>query len=339
MRTCAIYLLMPLMLLLSSPVMSSADEPAYPDYMVKAQSLVERASSQASELGSFTDEVLIARNFIRNAEAEYKKNLGWTGKFDAKAEPTVRYFANMAQTQAAIVLSRAGKISQEKALAAYEANAANVKASIKVFDDKNAEIATLKAALEEGGKRQAASVEKIAELTKSLELSRADNARLKQEVTALTAAKGAEASQSQEQIRALNRQKDFIAEVGKLGGMIKAGSDNMTVIYPRASIFKAPRNDRLAPEGVRMVGRVIDLQKKYPEYRIKVRVHGFGSPTRSEDAAATDRMARLIRNSMLDKGRLAAADVDVLGVGVAEPIYPKSNKEGNRRVEVTFVKK
>ena len=52
----------------------------------------------------------------------------------------------------------------------------------------------------------------------------------------------------------------------------------------------------------------------------------------------SDRMARLIRNSMLDKGRLAAADVDVLGVGVAEPIYPKSNKEGNRRVEVTFVK-
>ena len=251
-------------LLFLVPQASMADEPVYPDYVQKSQAIVEKASSQASELEKFTDEVLISRNFIRNAETEYKKNLSWTGKLDPKAEPTVHYFASMAQLQAEIVLSRAGKIAQEKAQASYEAQAADVTSKIKVFDDKNAEIAALKASLaamevkskadlDTGSQLLTGSEQKVTELTRLLELSRTETKKLKEELAALTVAKGAEASQSQEQIRALNRQKDFVAETGKLGGMIKAGSENMTVIFARSAMVKAPRYDKLTAEGVKTV--------------------------------------------------------------------------------------
>jgi len=332
MKSICVTLAVMVSLLFSFACPALAEEPVYPDYVLKAQTLVERASSQASELNSFTDEVLIARNFIRNAEAEYKKNLGWTGKFDTKAEPTVRYFAAMAQAQAEIVISRAGKIAQEKAQAAYESQIASVTNSIKVFDDKNAEITALKSSL-------STAEQKVAELSKGLETSKAENSKLREEFVALSAAKGAEVSQNQEQIKALSRQKDFIAEVGKLGGMIKTGSDNMTVVYSRSAMFKKPRYDKLTADGSQMVERVAGLLKKYPEYRARIKVHGFGSPVKYEDATGTDRMARLIRSALADKAKMDLVSIEAVGAGATEPVYPKSNVEGNRRVEITFIKK
>ena len=53
----------------------------------------------------------------------------------------------------------------------------------------------------------------------------------------------------------------------------------------------------------------------------------------------TDRVARLIRGAVVEKGKFDPAVVEALGAGTSEPIYPKSNTEGNRRVEITFVKK
>lgn len=180
---------------------------------------------------------------------------------------------------------------------------------------------------------------KIAEVNKALAAAKADNQKLAADMAALAAQKGAVESQSREQIEALNRQKEFVAEVGKLGGVIKSGSDNMTVIFVRSAVIKAPKNDSLSADGSKTVARIVDLLKRYPEFRLKVKVHGYGQPAKNEDAAATDRMARLIREALIEKGGLEPAAVEALGVGSADPVYPKNNPEGNRRVEVTFVRK
>ena len=360
-------------LLLLTSAAAYADEPVYPEYIRNARSQVDKAEAKSAELNSYTDEVLIARNYLKNSEAEYKKHLGWSGKLDEKGEPTVRYFASMAEIQASIVLARAGKVSQDKERASLEQQLVEVKSKIKIFDDKNDEIAGIKKGLTElnaalmalkdekeqlvaktaaqdsdisakatamatAERRVATLSTELASCMKSqtqLEQAQNEISKLKAELTAKRVAE----SQSKEQIGALNRQKDFAVEVGKLGGVIKGDSDNLTVIFGRSSMLKSPKNDTLTADGGKALDRIADLLKGYPEYRVKLKVHGFGQPTKNEDASATDRMARLIREALLEKGKFDPATVEALGAGSAEPIYPKANIEGNRRLEVTFVKR
>ena len=71
-------------LLSLSCISAYADESLYPAYLRNAKSLVEQAETRSLELKSFTDEVLIGRNFLKSSEDEYKKNLGWSGKLDEK---------------------------------------------------------------------------------------------------------------------------------------------------------------------------------------------------------------------------------------------------------------
>lgn len=407
------------LLVMLSCTAAYAEEPVYPEYVRSARSLVGKAETRSSELNSFTDEVLIAHNFVRNAETEYKKHLGWSGKLDPAVEPTVRYYAEMAGIQASVVLAKAGKVLKDKERIRLEQQLVEVKAKIKVFDDKNAEIlamkqgvtelnnaflvlkderdqlktrssalgsdvslkstslasaerrvATLSSELESCTKalsvsekkasdlgsaelnaaklvselescRMAltASENKVAQLAADQNKARIEIDRLKADLASLAAAKGVAESQSKEQIESLNRQNNFVTEVGKLGGVIKAGSDNLTVIFPRSSILKAPKNVSLTSDGDKAMSRISELLIQYPEYRVKLKVHGFGQPAKSEDASATDRMARLIREALLEKGKFDPAVVEALGTGSAEPIYPKNNPEGNRRLEVTFVRR
>lgn len=375
-----------------------AEEPAYPSYLLKAQSLVQKAASAAAELKAVNDDVLIAQNFIRNAEGEFKKNLSWTGKLEPAAEPTVHYFSSMAELQASFVLARVGKTRQEKELKNTEAKIAAVKAKIKVFDDKNdellamkkgvtelnAELLALKAEKEQLATKLAtlegslssvsgtltqsqqkcdllssessrctnslvSAEKKIAELSIELEQTRlaakaerdtsaADLLGLKKEISALAAAKGLSESQSKEQIKALNRQKEFVSKVAQLGGVVKPGSENLTVVFPRALLLKTPKNDKMSVDGEKLAASLAALLQAYPEYRIKLKVHGFGTPAKNEDAAATDRMARMIREAVLGKGTFEPNRVEALGSGTAEPVAPRKNVEGNRRVELTFVK-
>lgn len=398
-------------LVLSALFIFSATQPAFadaplPEYILSAQSLIAQASTRAGELNDFADAVLIGQNYLRNAEAEYKNNLSW-GKLEKNAEPTVRYYAAMAQLQASVILSRAAKVDQEKERVRLEGQAADLKAKIKVFDDKVAEIAALKADLakrdatiadldkqvvgkqsemeksaaakkaeieqlnakiaslandvsakaallattETRGsdvsrelelKQKAISVleQKVADLKKALESVKADNAKLQGDLASLAVQKGAVESQSQEQIQALNRAQQFVTEVGRLGGVIKTGADNITSIFTRASLIKASaKSVTVTPDGEKLGLALAGLLKNYQEYRAVIKVHGFGQPAKSEDATATDQMARLLREVAVGKGKLDPAAVEALGVGQSEPIYPKNNPEGNRRVEIAFVKK
>ena len=374
-RTCIV--LFALLGLCSVPVVHAA-EAEFPEYISKAQVSIGQAEAKAGQLKGYSDDVLIARNFLRNAETEYKKNLSWSGKLDEKAEPTVRYFAAMAQLQASIILSRAERIAQEKERGRLEAQAEQVRNKIKVFEDKNAEINSLKAEVAKRDTTIAAlnadlatksasgssAGQRVAELTgevqtlkwslttteqkaaelgaeldrqkKGAEKANVEIAQLKAEL----ARKGAEASQGQEQLQALNRARQFEAEVGKLGGVIRTGSDGITAIHTRASLVKSSaKSVTITPAGEKLGLALAELLRNYPEYRAVVKVHGFGQPAKSEDAAATDQMARLLREVAVGKGKLDPGAVEALGVGQADPIYPKSNPEGNRRVEITFVKK
>lgn len=364
---------------------SFAAEPL-PEYITKAQSIIEQANSKAAGLNDFADAVLIGQNYLRRAEAEYKKNLSW-GKLDPKAESTVHYYADMARIQASIVLSQLGKIEQEKEQLRLKALTNEVKAKVKVFDDKVAAISALNATTAEQKKMMeskeaeisqlsgritlltadlsaksaalaaaelkiidgaselkvkqatiAALEQKVTDGLKNLDASKGEITRLRGELSALALQKGAAESQSQEQIQALKRSQDFVAEVGKLGGVIKTGSDNMTVIFGRSTMLKSPKNDTLTVDGDKAVGRIADLLKAYPEFRVIIKIHGFGKG-KTEDATGTDHMARVIREVLLAKGVFEPATVEALGVGVAEPIYPKSNPDGNKRVEVTFIKR
>lgn len=383
--------------LFSSFTIVFADDTAFPAYLLSASSLVSKAELVAKEINAF-DDVLIAQNYIRNAEAEYKKHLSWTGKLEPAAEPTVRYFATMAELQAKLVLSHSAKAENLRQIQKITADIGVIKNKIKVFDDKNEEIAGLKKGITElnneklslkNDKEQLiakvlllensitntgsslktteqkattlsdevqrctvalkASEKKVVELTAELaqqnklgqEILAAKNSEigtLKQEIKALSAAKGISEAESNKRIETLKRQKEFVSKVAQLGGVAKPGSENMAVIFSRSSIIKSPKNDKLTLEGQNLVNSVTALLTSYTEYRIKVKVHGFGSPAKHEDAAATDRMARLIREAVLVKGKFQPERVEALGIGTAEPVYPKKNLEANRRVELIFLK-
>lgn len=339
-----------------------------PDYLETATTTVNTAASVGGSYPELADDILIAKNSIRNAQAEYEKNLGtFSGKLDEKAEPIVRQLAETARLQAALVIAKAGARNQEKERNRLESLIRATQAKIKVFDDLvtqvrelkkqtsdqtakiaslEAKIASLEAELKAKGSAITSSDQKTANLLKALDEQKKATASSEQRVAALTQEldtlkqQTARLQVSREQLAAEKRIKEFEAEVGKLGGIVKPTTAGLGITFPRAQLLKTTgKSTTLTPDGTTVATKLVSLLKAYPEYRIKLRVHGFGQPARSEDTAATDQMARFTRDWLLEKGRLDQDDVEALGVGAAEPLYPKNNVEGNRRVEIIFVKK
>ncbi len=344
----------------------AADEPL-PMYLQQAKQVVGQAAARGSEMPELGDDILFAQNSLRNAEAEYQKNLSWSGKLDQKAEPTVRYLANAAYLQGSVILAKIGKHDLEKEKTRLDGLIGVTKSKIKVFDDLVAQVKTLKkqtadqtsqitslnakvtsltAELAAKGSMISSSDQKTTELLKALDEQKKATAASEQRVLVLTQElEGAKQQAAQlqatgEQLAAEKRQKSFEAEVGRLGGIVKATTAGLSVTYPRSQLLKTTvKSTTLTAAGDTVTAKLAALLTAYPEYRIKLRVHGFGKPPRSEDAAATDQMARFVREALLTKGKLEPTTVEALGIGAAEPAYPKNNVEGNRRVEIIFVKK
>lgn len=350
----------------SLPVASSANEQT-PDYLRQAQQAMAQIQSKPELSAELGDDFLFAQNSLRNAEAEYKKNLGWSGKLDQKAEPTVRYLADSAFLQASVLLARIGKREQEREKIRLDGLIAANRSKIKVFDDlviqvrdlkkqtadqssqidsQAAKIASLTAELAAKGSVISSSDQKSTDLMKALNEQKKATASSEQRVEALTREleglklQTVQLQASSEQLIAEKRIKSFEAEVGKLGGIVKETNDGLSVNFPRSQLLKVTgKSTTLTPAGDKTIATVAELIKIYQEYRIKLRVHGFGQPARSEDAAATDQMARFIREALLTKGAFEQGTVEALGIGAAEPAYPKSNVEGNRRIELIFIKR
>ena len=344
----------------------AADEPL-PTYLQQAQNAVSQVLAKGSEQAELKDDILIAQNSLRNTEAEYKKNLGWSGKLDQKAEPTVRYLADVARLQASVLLAKIGKQDQDKEKSRFDGLIATTRAKIKIFDDLvaqvkvlkkqntdkgsqisslSAKVASLNAELAAKGSAITSSDQKTNDLLKALDEQKKATVSSEQRVAVLTQEleglkqQTAQLQATGEQLAAEKRIKAFEAEVGKLGGIVKSTTAGLSVTFPRSQLLKVTgKSTTLTADGDKQIAKLAELVRTYPEYRIKLRVHGFGQPSRHEDAAATDQMARFIREGLLNKGKLEQATVEALGVGSAEPAFPKNNVEGNRRVEIIFVKK
>lgn len=337
------------LLVLSVMVTSGfAKESALPDYLENANNQVAHAESVGRDFAGLADDILLAKNALRTANAEYTNNLGtFSGKLDVKAEPKVRHLAEMASLQAALVIAKAGtsKLNAERLKMERQIRETSVK--IKVFDDlvlhikklktqvadQGAAMTSLRAELEAERRLAASSTDRrIAAQTQELQA-------LKQELQALKQ-KTAQMQVTEQQLATEKRIKSFEAEAGQLGGVVKADASGLTVTFPRSQILKVTgKSTTLTPVGDNTIAKLAELLTTYQEYRVKLRVHGFGQPSRNEDAAATDQMARFVRDALLTRGKLEPPTVEALGVGTAEPAYPKNNVEGNRRVEIIFVKK
>jgi flagellar motor protein MotB len=370
MRSNNLISIMLIMALLCSLPLPSAwsKEPTLPDYLENANTQVVNASSVGGKYAELADDILIARNAIRTANSEYEKNLGtFSGKLDPKAEPAIRQLAEMARLQAALVIAKVGALYQDKERIRLEGQILDTKAKIKVFDDLvakvkalkkqaadqgnqiaslNAKVASLNAELSAKGSAITTSDQKTSELLKALDEQKKATASSEQRVATLSQEleglkqQLAQLQTATEQLSTEKRIKAFEAEIGKLGGIVKATAAGLTITFPRSQMLKVTgKSTTLTANGDNTLSKVADLMKTYPEYRIKLRVHGFGQPTRSEDASATDQMARFMREALLTKGKFEPSVVEALGVGAAEPIFPKKNVEGNRRVEFIFVKK
>jgi len=112
-----------------------AKEPL-PDFLETANTAVTTAATAGGSYPELADDILIAKNSIRNANTEYDKNLGaFSGKLDTKAEPLVRQLAETARLQASLVIAKAGAKNQDKERVRLEGLIRATKAKIKIFDD------------------------------------------------------------------------------------------------------------------------------------------------------------------------------------------------------------
>lgn len=345
-----------------------AKSPSLPDYMEKADAMVAKAATAGAKYQDLSDDILIARNFLRNANSEYEKNLGtFSGKLDSKYEPVVRQLSEMASMQSALVIARAGAKDQERERIRLDDLVRETKSKIKVFDDLvamtkglkrdnadqqskiaglEAKLASLSAELSAKGSAISSSDQKTTDLLKALDEQKKATASSEQRVATLSQElenlkqQTSKLQASEQQLEAQNRIKTFESEVGKLGGIVKQGSSGLAVWFPRSEMIKQTgKSITITPEGKKKVSALAGLMNSYPEYRMKLRVHGFGQPSRNEDPAATDHMARFLREALVTGGKLDPSTVEALGVGAADPAYPKNNVEGNRRVEIIFLKK
>lgn len=364
-------------------IMPLKAEDTAPDYLQQAQSSVAKLVARGEVIPELNEEVTIARSILRNAETEYKGNLkGWGNKLDPKAEPRVRYLADLARLQADILLSKYTKFDQEKEKVRLDGLITQVKAKIKIFDDlvlqvkdlkkKNtdqasqitsitAKVASLNAELSAKGSAITSSDKKTNELLKALDEQKKATESSEQRVAALNlevatlnkdlAAQNqelaglkqqtAQLQASGEQLAAEKRVKSFEAEVGKLGGIVKTlPNGSLSVTFSRSQMLKTVhKQSTITAEGDKLNQRLASLLQAYPEYKLKLKVHGFGLPVKSEDATATEQMARVLGEQMVGKYKLDPALIEAVGTGPAEPLYPKQNIEGNRRIEAVFTKK
>lgn len=162
----------------------SADKAAVRSYIDVAKASVEKVTAMGSESAPFSDDVLRAQNYLKNAEIELKNNISFigsiTGSVKDEGVPTIKYYADMAKVTAEIVVARIGKLRQEKENVRLEKMIPDIQAKIKFVADKDNEIKRLR---EELAKPQAAADS----LSKEITILTGDKAALSEEIAALRA--------------------------------------------------------------------------------------------------------------------------------------------------------
>jgi len=140
------FILLIMVTALLLPLISFAqDEDEIPAFLLKARETMGKVQARSADTKPFADDVLDAENYLKLAESEFKKNISsWSRKLKPEAEPFVRHYAAMAELKASIILSRIAKKDIDAEKARLGKSLDEVKAKIKIFDDKNIEIERLK---------------------------------------------------------------------------------------------------------------------------------------------------------------------------------------------------
>lgn len=353
---------------LMSPIWShvSAESDDVSFIMQKARASVEKIASLSHETKPFTADVQSAQDYLKKAEAALEANTSWRGKINQAAVPTIKHYANLSEIMCQIVLSRLEKVKQEQENARLEKLIPETESKIKVFDEKNKEIKLLREEIAKpkgdmkniSRELQALKLEKI-DMTKEVTLLKNEKTHLAGQVTALNGVvlslkndvvdktkkideltkalesqKGQDAVKAQNKMSELNRINSFWQDANQMNVLSKLTPTGITLIIPRRNLIKTPAMN-LAPSAGKIIEDIAGLMKKYPETRAQMKVYGFGKPDKTENAAATAKMAAVIKEALVKAG-VEETNINISGVGTASPLYSKNAVEDNRRVEVTF---
>ncbi len=302
----------------------------------------------------YQDDIITAQNYLKLAESEYKKNIGIMGDLKDDAEPTIRHYTDMANITVAIVMSRIEKGNQIREAEEIDQSILKMKARIKVFDDKNAEIERLKA--ESGSTR--GTVDSVSKELAALKSENAllkkdvlvkektigdlmgDNKKVKDDLDGIVAQKGVEFVQVQSKLASATKAREFLIDISELGQVTRISTAGATLVIPRDNFVKtAKKGPALVLGAEKIAGDIAAVVAKNPEYRLDLKVYGYGAPQKNEDVKATETMATVIKNLLLEKGKINASLLNASGAGTLPALFPKDAGNANRRVEITFTYK
>ncbi|MDI6727888.1 MAG: hypothetical protein QMD44_03040 [Thermodesulfovibrionales bacterium] len=329
----------------------------------KARSIIKEFTAKPESV-NYADDITVAWNYIKIAETEFQKNTNILGKLSDQAVPTIIHYANMAELTIRIALSRLEKAGHEKEISRLEGLISDIKAKIKVLEDKDAEIIRLKKEVEKAksditklpseiSKEKDSEIER---LSKEVSALKSEKEELNTNLTSLKKELGdknkafealqtelkyklTELTKMQKDLHSLGKLKEFLDVVGMLGVPVRTSENGITIIIPRRDFIKiTSKGAVLSPGSEKVIGQLVSLIKRFPEYRIVLKVYGFGQPAKNEGMKATEHMAIMVKDALLQRGNIAAEMITAESGGNI-PIFPKDAVELNRRVEITFLTK
>jgi hypothetical protein len=317
----------------------------------QAKSNLDNLIKKRTDSKEYQDDIITAQNYLKVAEGEYKKNIGLLGGLKDEAEPTVRHYAAMADITVAIVTARLDTADQIREKEVIEKNIQAIRARIKVFEDKNTEIERLKT--ETGSTKvslsgqvgalkteNAALKAEIASLNQSKGDLLSENKKIKDDLNGIKSQKGVEFVQVQSRLASATKAKEFLTDLSKLGLVARISAEGATIVIPRSTFFKTGKKGlELTAGAEKIAGGIAAVAAKNPEYRLDVKVFGYGKPPKNEDIKATDAMAGKLKSMLVEKGKMNTANLDASGAGTTPVLFPNDMGDANRRVEFTFIYK
>jgi cell division protein FtsB len=281
------------------------------------------------------------------------------GSLKKEAEPRIIHLAEMAEIELAIASSKLEKVAQENEHARLEKLIPKLESQIKVFDDKNAEIARLKEELARPGverKKQdktdseklSGKVEALNEVVASLRKDLTDKARtisdltaenrvLKENMGALEKQKGSDIVAIQGRLTSAESKFKSLAAVGQLGLFSKISESEYTIVIPRIKLVKSTSKGYvLAPGAPQYIAAIADAMNTAPGSRLVIRAHGFGKPVNKEDSKATGEIAKTLKESFVEAG-VSESAIEAFGAGTSSPLFSKGAVEENRCVEIEIL--
>lgn len=325
----------------------------------KVKTGMEKAQTRSDDMKASIPELQKAGDYIRMAEAEMKRNTSLLGSLKKDAEPRIIHLAEMAEIELAIASSKLEKISQEKENIRLEKLIPTLESQIKVFDDKNAEIARLKEEMARPGierKKQdktdseklSGKVEALNEVVASLrrdlaEKSKvvsdlnAENRLLKENMGALEKQKGSDIVAIQGRLTSSESKFKSLAAVGRLGFLSKLSENEYTLLISRGKLVKATSKGYvLAPDAPQYITAIADAMSASPGSRLIIRAHGYGKPVGKEDLKATGAIARTVKEAFVTAG-VSESAIEAFGTGQSSPLFSKGAVEENRCIEIEIL--